>query len=258
MSLDIGHILDDWPYEHGQISARKIRGDDGREKIQLRLDVGLLQMEVSGRPDGMHPHGYESLLSYYEDALEKHRAPGGQVADFDLDERACELLRNEAVMYYHRYLAEFVLEEYPAVVRDTARNLRVMDLCREYAREESDRFALEQHRPYVVMMRTRAAALEGLMDNRPKAALEAVRQGVAEIEEYYQRFAQEEEMDASGELAILRALAKDIEGRVPADPINKIKNRLARAVHEERYEEAAMLRDQLRQLTGNELAGGGY
>ena len=44
MSFDISDILADWPYEPGQISARKITGDDGKEKIQLRLDLGLLQM----------------------------------------------------------------------------------------------------------------------------------------------------------------------------------------------------------------------
>ena len=258
MTLDIRHILDDWPYEHGHISARKIRGDDGRDKIQLRLDLGLLQMECTGRPDGVRPHGCESLLQYYEDAIDRRGETGGAM-QFDLDERACELLRNEAVMYYHRYLAEFVLEEYAAVVRDTTRNLRVMELCSEYAREESDRFALEQYRPYVVMMRTRAAALEALGDNRSKAALDAVRRGHAEIEAFYRRFAPEEEdLDQSAELAVLRALARDIEARIPPDPVKKIKHRLERAVREERYEEAALLRDQLRHLTGNELAGGGF
>ena len=52
MSKDLGPILGDWPHEPGQITVRKIRGTDGRVKIQLRVDLGLLQMEADGRPDG--------------------------------------------------------------------------------------------------------------------------------------------------------------------------------------------------------------
>ena len=37
--------------------ARKIVGEDGKEKLQVRLDLGLLQMELNGRPDGERPHG---------------------------------------------------------------------------------------------------------------------------------------------------------------------------------------------------------
>ena len=46
VSKDIGSILDGWPHESGKISVRKIRGEEGRVKIQLRLDLGLLQMEA--------------------------------------------------------------------------------------------------------------------------------------------------------------------------------------------------------------------
>ena len=257
MSLDIGNILSEWPYEHGQVSARRIRGNDGRDKIQMRLDLGLLQMETDGRPDGQHPHGFESLLHYYEHQREEHVQRGKSDASFELDERACELLRNESTMYYHRYLAEFILEEYGAVVRDSVRNLQLMDFVNRHASEESDRHVLEQYRPYVLMMRTRAAALLALRDNRPKAALSAVREGIAGITAYYRRFEREEAVGGSSELAILRALAKEIEGRIPVDPVKKVRRKLARAVKEERYEDAATLRDQLRQLTGNDLAGGG-
>ena len=73
MSLDITRILSGWPFEPGQITARRVRGEDGRDLIQLRLDLGLLQMEATGRPDGQRPHGYESLLEYHQDRLERHR-----------------------------------------------------------------------------------------------------------------------------------------------------------------------------------------
>jgi hypothetical protein len=209
-------------------------------------------METTGRPDGQRPHGQESLLAYYEQQLERYRQEHGSDEGFTLDERACELLRGEGTMYYHRYLAEFVLEDFEGVERDTMRNLRMFDFCAAYAKEESDRYIQEQYRAYVIMMRTRSRAHVFLRDNRPKAALTALRKGIEEIRGFYKRFGQEKALAGSGELAVLRAMAKEIEGRIPVDPIRKLKQELARAVREERYEEAAGIRDQLRRMTGEQ------
>src|SRR5947207_315063 len=145
-SHDLRRILAGWEYEPNQITVRKVTGDDGTIKIQMRLDLGLLQMEVSGRPDGMRPHGYESLLTYHEHRLQKHIDKNGTGLGYELSPEECQALREEAVQYYHRYLAEFVLEDFAGVQRDTARNLRVLELCRDQASEEYDRAALEQYR----------------------------------------------------------------------------------------------------------------
>ena len=252
MDQDIHHILEDWPYKPGQVTARRIRGRDGREKIQLRLDLGVLQMEASGRPDGERPHGHESLLAYQEYRLQRHWQVHDSDEGFDLDEADCELLRSEGVMYYHRYLAEFVLGEYEAVERDTMRNLRLMDFCKEHAREESDRYVLEQYRPYVLMMAARARGHVALDNSRPKAALAAVQKAIGGIEEFYESYGGREMSEKSSEIAILRALVKEIESKIPVDPVEKLREQLARAVEAEQYERAAELRDQLRALTGQE------
>ena len=57
MSLDISDILEDWPFKPGEVNVRRIMGNDGREKLQMRIDLGILQMEISGRPDGKTPEG---------------------------------------------------------------------------------------------------------------------------------------------------------------------------------------------------------
>jgi len=250
MSLDISHILNDWPYRPGQVTARRIRGDDGRVKIQLRVELGLLQMEATGRPDGQQPHGQDSLLAYHEHRLHRHRSEHGSEEGFGLDERDCEMLRAEGVMYYHRYLAEFVLGDYEGVERDTTRNLQLMDFCRQYAREDSDRYLLEQYRPYVLMMHTRSRGQMALKDNRPKAALAIVRKGIEQIEALYEHLGGEKMLDHSGEVSVLRAMEKEIEARIPVDPVQKLREELARAVEEERYERAAEIRDQLRRRPG--------
>lgn len=247
MSLDISNILRDWPYQPGQIAVRRIRGEDGRDKIQMRIDLGLLQMETSGRPDGERPRGHESLLDFYELQLANHRSTQGSDKGFELDSQACESLRAEGVMYYHRYLAEFILEEFPAAVRDTARNLRLLDLCSTYAADETDRQALEQYRPYIIMMNARAKANVAIKEDQLRVALKAVRKGIDDIQEHLSRAGQETPGEPLNELAVLEALAREIENKSPVDPVEKLKHELAIAVREERYEEAARLRDRLKQ-----------
>ena len=58
MSQDIEGILDGWEYEPDGLQVRIITGDDGTEKIQMRIDLGLIQMELDGRPDGQRPDGF--------------------------------------------------------------------------------------------------------------------------------------------------------------------------------------------------------
>ena len=57
LGKDITPLLKGWDYEPGAINVRKISGLDGAPKLQMRLDLGLLQMELTGRPDGAKPHG---------------------------------------------------------------------------------------------------------------------------------------------------------------------------------------------------------
>ena len=76
MSLDLNSLLRDWPHEPGAIKVRRIIGLDGREKLQLRIDLGVLQMEVAGRPDGQRPHNCESLLAYHQRRADRAEARG--------------------------------------------------------------------------------------------------------------------------------------------------------------------------------------
>lgn len=65
MGKDISKLLSEWPFGAGG-NVRRVTGDDGREKIQIRvcLDTfhGLLQFECDGRPDGKRPQGKEFYL----------------------------------------------------------------------------------------------------------------------------------------------------------------------------------------------------
>ena len=58
LSKDITPILNGWDYEPDDLQVRIVAGDDGRDKIQMRTDLGLIQMEIAGRPDGLRPEGF--------------------------------------------------------------------------------------------------------------------------------------------------------------------------------------------------------
>ena len=75
---------------------------------------------------------------------------------------------------------------------------------------------------------------------------------MAEIEDFYRHFDPGKLEEGTGELAILRTLVREIERKVPPDPVTSIKQKLSLAVKEERYEDAAGLRDQLRNMTGDD------
>jgi hypothetical protein len=245
---DITPVLKGWDYEPGTINVRKISGVDGSSKLQMRVDLGLLQMEMTGRPDGTRPHGCESLLDYFERELNEHRIRNGTDLGFQLTRAQCQDLREEAVMYYQRYLGLFVLEDFKAVVRDTARNLRVLDFCGKFATEEQDRLVLEQYRPYIIMMNARAEASLYFNKKDYRTALATIEKGLEDIQEFFSRFGQDEAHGQSNEVRVLKKFAREIRRKIPIDPLSRLRLQLDKAVKTERYEDAARLRDQIKRM----------
>ncbi len=279
MTADLTNLLNDWPFEPGRINVRQIDGDDGEPRIQVRLDLGLLQMNLDGRPDGGRPAGLESLLDYFEARID-HEERGGpppppieipgldrpesdgddqaeesdeepEIDSASLDEpgvtlsRAeCRVLRDEA----DRYVALLVLEDYERVVRDTTRNLRVLDLCADRAESEADRQLLEQFRPYIVMMRSRALASLALQEDEPRAALHAVDMGLESLKAIFIDRGTPEHFETSGEAQALRGMREALVPRLPVSQRAELRQRLQDAIRLENYELAAILRDELRQL----------
>ncbi len=244
MIRDLRSILDGWEFEPGKISVRKIIGRDGRERIQTRIDLGVLQLECDGRPDGRQPRGCSSYLDYFEEQLRRHVELCGDDQDFVLSPEDCRELRHEAYLYYQRYLSLFVLEEFQGVEADTARNLRLIDLCERYAAAEADRLALRRQRGYVLMMHTRAKAYRATETQAYGTALRIVDDGLANIEAMAENDTEE---SYEGELRTLRALRHEILQKMPEDLPEKLRSELELALACEDYELAARLRDRLAQ-----------
>ena len=113
MDFDISHLLDQWDYQPGQVVVRRFKAKDGREKIQLRVDLGLLQMNAEGRPDGKRPFGQPSLFEYYRARLHKYvAAHAGSDEGFKLKPEDCARLQLEALQYHHRYICLLQLEDH--------------------------------------------------------------------------------------------------------------------------------------------------
>jgi hypothetical protein len=248
MSQDIRPILENWPYEPGKIIVRTIQGKNGEEKIQMRLDLGVLQMTMDGRPDGLRPKGYGSWLEYHLDQLDKHKSANDTDLGFHLNGDECQALRDEALMYYHRYLSLFVLEDFGRVERDTDRNLQVLDLCCKYATEEWDQFILEQYRPYILMMNSRSKAFQAMRARMFKTALAHAETGLQAIQEFFEKYDRDEGYAQSSEVQILLALRQEIVQRLPIGAIERLERKLKRALNEQRYEDACKIRDQITTL----------
>ena len=209
-----------------------------------------LQMEMIIRPDGVRPHGCESLLEYFEKQLADHQSRNGTELGFHLNDDQCALLREEAVQYYYRYLSLFVLEEFPGVVRDTdAESARARPPVRQVTLTTSRIcLRLEQYRPYIIMMKARAKASILQVDHKHGEALEAIEQGLADIKAFFKRFGQEESYPQCNEVRVLRQFARGIRKKLPVNPMTRLKRKLDAAVKKERYEEAAQIRDKIIQL----------
>jgi hypothetical protein len=158
VTKDLTPILDGWEHDPDRFSVRIVPGEDGRDKIQVRLDLGVLQMEIDGRPDGQRPEGHESWLAAFRHRQREHDAANPDGASFQLSPKDCQLLLREGVQYYHRYLSFWHLQRYELCARDTSRNLKLFAFVKEFAAKDQDRLMFDQYRPYVSTRASRASA----------------------------------------------------------------------------------------------------
>jgi len=245
MSLDLNTILRDWPHENGNIKVRKIAGLDGREKLQLRVDLGVLQMEVAGRPDGRRPHNCESLLEYHQKRATRSVAKG---ETYDLTPEQCAELQQEGIQYYHRYLSLFQINDFEGVVRDTQRNLDLFTFVSEHTDREEFSWSLQQFRPYVLMMNTRAKASILLGQGKFGEAIGEIERGRDAITDFLQQSNFPELVSKSSEIAFLDEWLEEVKAKRPLSKLEIMQREMQTAIAKELYERAAELRDAIKVL----------
>jgi hypothetical protein len=245
-SVDLRKLLLGWPYDSDN-DARVVRGEDGREILQVRTPLGIEQFELDARPDGARPHGMESAFDYFRQKREKAKAAGKQ-SDFALSQSECAELFNEGTLYYFRYVRLFQVKDWVRTVRDTARNLQVFDFVHEHAAREEDKQFLEKWRPYIYRVNASAAAMLELDKHAFDKALEIVHRGIELTEALEDLEDDTFQFERERSLAALRELASQIQRNRPLSELEQLERQLRRAIERQEFERAAQLRDRIRAL----------
>jgi len=247
MTQDIAAILRDWPYDPEK-NVRRIVGEDGRPKLQVRQPLGIEQYELSGRPDGFRPGGEESYLHHYEALQARAATEGGAALTLDSDD--CARLRDESVLYYYRYLLCFQAGEYEQVVRDTERNMRVFAMVDACAAKPEDRAASSQYWPYIIRMHAMARAILATQQSDLSGALDIISEAANRIRGLPDVPTETFSVEKARSLNVLDDMAKDLSKKTPPTEMQLVKARLEHAIAAEDYERAAQLRDLLRAMEG--------
>jgi hypothetical protein len=241
---DIDFILEGWEYKPGMVQARLVQAPGGRQVIQMRVDLGLLQLESVGRPDGVKPHGQSTYLGYLR---EQARLAERNKTKFVLTDEQCQEADREFVQYYHRRICWLALRHYQKAVADSDHTLAFMDFVKRYSPSEDYTQAHEQYRGFVLFQRTQAAAALQAENQHPDRAVDEVREGLERLREFFAAHDLEEQMDEDGMVQHLRRVEERLREEYGIK--STLAEQLAEAVDQEDYERAARLRDELKRRT---------
>lgn len=237
-SQDIDRVLRGWPFQPGVISARVVRASDQREVLQMRIELGMLQMETTHRPDGERPHGQETYLDY----LVHEAAHTGD--KFTISEEQCLEVDREFLQYYHRRICWLALREFDRAVADADHTLELMNFVATHSADDEWTSSHEQYRPFVLFHRTQAAALAQLEASGPESAIDEIDKGMRRMNEVLQP-APDEGQSLKGNELVEQLVQLREWLREHYQLGQTLSEQLAAAVASEEYELAARLRDEI-------------
>ncbi|MAQ88826.1 MAG: DNA helicase UvrBC [Rhodopirellula sp.] len=239
-SRNISDILQDWDYDSQSIRARIVAGQDGEaDVLQMRVEMGIIQMAVDGRPDGIRPEGFATYLDYL---LQEEISQGNE---WDLNDEQCMEVDREFMQFYQRRISWLSIKEYQQVVRDADHTLALMDFCKRHSPDDGWTIVHEQYRPFVLFHRTQAAAYHQLNESTPQAAIECINDGLNTIRSIFESHDLEEHFDEDELVSQLRDIRESLRDEYSVG--KTLHEQLADAIASEQYERAAEIRDQLSQ-----------
>ena len=263
MRRDIDDALRGWPYEHAsnEVAAREVRTRDGRTVVQIRIDLGLIQMELEGRPDGARPRGFATYLDYLRNRARRHRrrppdSIGGLQPAWAMSREHCAEADRELVQFYHRRVALLSLQYYEHALRDADHSLALMDFIAEHGPDLDYVLRHEKLRGGVLFDRAQASAALALEGCRPEAAIEAIHDGIKQLDHHradMQDLDEPDEFDPDlpadePDTQLTERLRRlEFEIRNHFEVAKTLREQLDEAVEREDYEGAARLRDQIRE-----------
>jgi hypothetical protein len=250
MRRDMDDAIQGWPYEPepGDVIAREVRARDGRMVIQVRVELGVLQMEVGGRPDGTRPHGFATYLDYLRyRAAGRGESPGGKGPAWQMSRDHCTAADREFIQYYHRRVAWLALQRYDRALLDADHTLALMDFVARHGIDDDYVSSHERFRGLVLFHRTQAAAALSLGRRKPDEAIDVVRDGVDRLSAHHERWAADHEASETPNPSLieqLHVLENEIRKNFAVE--KTLREQLDEAVALEDYERAALIRDQIR------------
>lgn len=244
---DLDDFFLEWAYNPQELNARLVRASDGRYIIQMRVELGILQMEVKYRPDGTFPFGFKTYLSYL-----KHLALFSQ-EKFELTrEHIFEIIR-ELRQYGYRRSCWLALGRYSKVILDADYSLALMNFVYDRAPDSFWGLVSEKERSLILLHRTQAAAMLALRKDGPVQALEEIESGIRRFQDKTSGAFSFEAAENAGEnaseqsvewhvyqLLEMRSRIRRHYGLAPT-----LEEQLREAVQSESYEQAAQIRDMI-------------
>ncbi len=243
---DLTQSLQEWPWRPGKLDVRRFQGVDGRVLIQVRVELGILQMEADGPPAGVDGSEVQPEVTPMQPVAASNRETQSL-----LDLNAVTQLASVMSQRRQRGLACAMLEDWMRARRDAEDNVRALDLVAARAADVGDRKRFEPWRPHELAMIARADAAMAIASGRRDLAKAALENGLLRVHGSLQKQGQSHQAEASPESTLLRALLDAITLKLPASQRVELERRLQQAVLAENYELAAILRDELRIMEGS-------
>ncbi|MSR69314.1 MAG: hypothetical protein EXS17_03090 [Phycisphaerales bacterium] len=235
---DLTPILGRWEFSKSAPQLRFLVGIGDVVRIQIRLEAGLLQFEVDGRPDGSRPQGCESWFDYWSCRPECISWEG------------VGALLAEVALYHQRAVAFMLLDDFASCTRDCERNIAAIAFVHQRAAPGADTAACQTQQVAAVLLRTRAAASVCVRLRDTHGALAAIDRGLAALHRPVGQPGQlvgSPESD-SPESALLRSMRDALVPKLPSSQRVDLETRLRSALRLENYELAVILRNELRQI----------
>jgi hypothetical protein len=234
---DIDDILKNWPYESGEVMARLIEAADGREVLQMRVDMGVLQLEATGRPDGARPDGAETYFDYLLALVVR------EGDDFELTQEQCSEADREFVQFYHRRICWLALRRFREAARDADHTLAFMDFVKRHSPDEDWTISHEQYRPFVMFHRFQASSLAELEENGAEAAVSEINLGLDKFRAVFEEYDAGDKFEDDELVKRLKELQEQLREHYKVG--RTLDEQLSDAVAAEHFELAAQLRDEI-------------
>ncbi len=251
MRRDLDDVIQGWPFdpEPGEVLAREVRARDGRTVLQVRIELGLLQLEVTGRPDGLRPHGFNTYLDYLRHCAAVRGSSGAKTrpASWTMSPAQSNEADREFIQFNHRRVAWLTLRRYDRAIQDADHTLDLIDFIHQHGHEEAFIASHEQLRGPVLFHRAQAVTILALERRRYEEAIDALREGIDRIDAHQLAWWEDRGIDGSPNPALadqLRHFEQEIRSNYHVE--KTLREQLDEAIAREDYEQAARLRDRIK------------